>query len=193
MAKTAYHGLPLSLEDSAWALTGKDLKDKKGQGLMLRWSQAAWVSKPTVRRLLGGLKIRRARINLIEVTEYCKRDVEAARILDRSLFDLPDREKEIWLMDLEINSRGVLLDDKLALRLEKLSKEKQEQVAHDLRKKWGATSKLNITSSLSIGHSGKLREWLVTNENLTLPDVTQGTIAAALRRPGPVRALPGCA
>jgi DNA polymerase len=43
---------------------------------------------------------------------YCRRDVEAMRLIYRRLqhFPIPDWERRVWALDARINERGVLID-----------------------------------------------------------------------------------
>ncbi|MDR1600284.1 MAG: hypothetical protein LBS11_10525 [Oscillospiraceae bacterium] len=57
--------------------------------------------------------------------EYCLRDVEAEREIRRRLsrFPLPDKERALWILDQQINDRGILIDTRLAERAVELDAE----------------------------------------------------------------------
>jgi hypothetical protein len=101
-----YHGFRPGLEALSEALPLKNKKDSDGHGLMLR------MSRPRGRREDGSPRWWHeedpTRLSLL--TDYCWRDVLAEQELDRRLPELPMRERAVWLMDAEINDRGILID-----------------------------------------------------------------------------------
>ena len=44
---------------------------------------------------------------------YCKQDIEVERLLEKRLMQLRPQERKIWLLDQEVNDRGVYIDKKL--------------------------------------------------------------------------------
>lgn len=94
--------LPRSLEDAAMALHLLQQKDIEGWYLMLR------MSKPRSRMPLiwwdDPVKLQR-------LVQYCKQDVETERAVYEALPPAGNAtERAIWLLDQEINRRGVRID-----------------------------------------------------------------------------------
>ena len=89
-------GLPGSLDNAAKAVNLPIEKDGEGQKLMLKMSNAAndnWTDEDYDR--LG---------------QYCARDVEVQRELEKRLPPLSAHEQALWVLDQKINNRGIFLD-----------------------------------------------------------------------------------
>lgn len=111
MVKAAYCGLPLSLDNVSKALDLGD-KGKLSTGTAL----INYFCKPCKPTKTNGRRLR----NLPEhnpekweqFKEYCIQDVEAEREVTRLLsdYEIPDFERELYLLDQKINDRGILID-----------------------------------------------------------------------------------
>lgn len=107
MAKCDANGVPGALADAGKFLDLPLQKDPEGAKLIQLLCKPR---KPT--------KVdRRTRITKFEAPElfealyrYCRRDVGAERLLDAALPDLDLEERETWIIDQEINRRGLQLD-----------------------------------------------------------------------------------
>jgi DNA polymerase len=106
LARAVYHGFPPGLEALSEAVPLKNKKNSDDHGLMLR------MSRPRGRREDGSPRWWHEEdpTRLSFLTDYCCRDVLAEQELDRRLPELPPRERALWLMDAEINDRGILID-----------------------------------------------------------------------------------
>lgn len=97
--------LPASLGKMAAAVGLEAQKDDGGRRLMLQ------MAKPIPRLLKTGVikyyddEPRRERLR-----QYCATDVEVEAALDERLPPLTERERQIWELDFEINTRGVAID-----------------------------------------------------------------------------------
>lgn len=118
MARAAYWGLPLSLDKAGEAL-GTKLKDKAGHKLMLQ------MCRP---RADGTWWHDADPVKYQQLKDYCRTDVEVEREIASELPPLPDREKQIWMMDRRINSRGVGVDMKLVDEMRVLSQRGKVQL-----------------------------------------------------------------
>lgn len=99
MAVAAYYALPMGLDKLANAL-GFQGKDPEGARLMTKYSKLY-------------LKTAKTEIppeDLRKFIDYCRRDVEIEQSISDYLGDLPERELPIFLLDFEINRRGIFLD-----------------------------------------------------------------------------------
>lgn len=100
MAVACYYALPAKLERLARAL-GYPGKDPEGGRLITKYSKLY-------------LKTAKDEIppeDLRKFIDYCHWDVKLEQAVSDELGDLPDREAEIFQMDLETNMRGLCLDE----------------------------------------------------------------------------------
>lgn len=104
MAMAYAMGLPGSLDDAAAAVGLEYRKDAKGGRTMLQLSKprrveddgtVVWWDDPDKFEMLYA---------------YCKQDVEVERALHHRLMELSPGEQALWLLDQEINDRGVRVD-----------------------------------------------------------------------------------
>lgn len=104
MAMAYAMSLPGSLENSA-AATGLEVrKDMEGRRLMIQMASPRRVA-PNGDFIWWDDETRRERLYA-----YCKNDVVVERALEKRLRPLSAKEREIWLLDYEINNRGVMVD-----------------------------------------------------------------------------------
>lgn len=104
MAMAYAMSMPGSLENAANAAGLTAAKDMEGRRLMMQMA--------VPRRALGNDEYtwwddetRRERLYA-----YCRNDVVVERELEKRLRPLSAKEREIWLLDYEINNRGVMVD-----------------------------------------------------------------------------------
>jgi DNA polymerase len=116
MAKCYSKSLPGNLEEAAIALNLKNQKDLAGKRVMLQ------LSRP--RSIVNEITLYYEREDFPEKFEilfqYCIQDVEVEREISSVLAPLPEIEKKIWMLDYEINHRGVEVDTysiKIALKI----------------------------------------------------------------------------
>ncbi|MBS4049401.1 MAG: hypothetical protein KG075_23855 [Alphaproteobacteria bacterium] len=104
MAMAYAMALPGSLEMAAAAVGIQQQKDMVGRRLMLQMARPReikpdgtiiWWDEPEKRRQLG---------------EYCRQDVRVERELEKRLMPLSDAEQRLWVLDQQINNRGVFVD-----------------------------------------------------------------------------------
>jgi len=103
MAACYAMGLPGALENAAHALGLKITKDAEGRALMLKMckpramagDQPLYHDSPEMRARLGA---------------YCKTDVTVEREIYKRVLPLSDQEQRLWVLDQEINRRGVPFD-----------------------------------------------------------------------------------
>lgn len=103
MAMAYAMGLPGNLEDAALAMGLRVLKDAEGRSLMLRMCRPR--SKPGQPLTWWDEEDKLARLY-----EYCRQDVRVERELHKRLMPLSDKERQVWLLDYQINQRGVMID-----------------------------------------------------------------------------------
>ncbi len=161
-AKAATCALPRSLEKAALALGCIAKKDMEGNKLMKALSKTVGpVPKDKMQRLV----------------EYCCRDVEVEREIDRKIPDLIPYEQRVWFMDQAINDLGVRVDTDAinkALPLIDNDKETLTKELFDLTK-----GEINAgTQSIAI------KKYLERN-GLELPNLRKQTLVAAIKKASP--------
>ena len=117
MAAAAYYGLPLSLDMAASAAHISIPKDKEGHSLMLRMCRPRKVNPDGTAEWWHETDPEK----FARLCAYCQTDVAAERELAASLPALPPDERRTWVLDQQINARGVGVDTNLVLRLKDLA------------------------------------------------------------------------
>lgn len=111
MLKTSMLGLPLSLDAASKALKLDVKKDAAGKALIRYFSIPC---KPTK---ANGMRTRNKPsddfVKWQQFIDYCKQDVATEMAIGKkiSFFEIPSIEKELYVLDQQINDRGVLIDD----------------------------------------------------------------------------------
>ncbi|MBV5346852.1 hypothetical protein JZU46_01345, partial [bacterium] len=110
MVRAAVSGLPLSLDAAATVLKLDQQKMSVGRALI------RYFSMPVKPVKSNGFRTRNLPFHDPEkwelFKEYCRQDVETERAVRSAISHiviLPE-EKQLWLLDQEINSRGILID-----------------------------------------------------------------------------------
>lgn len=65
--------------------------------------------------------------------DYCQRDIDVERALDKRLKRLSPSEKKLWLLDYEINGRGMMADVPNAIRATKLVDAEEDRLDAEMR------------------------------------------------------------
>ena len=169
-------GLPHSLEDVAKVLRLEQQKLKEGKDLIRLFS------KPNKNDSRNMPKDYLDKWQLFK--NYCIRDVEVERAIRQKLlrFQIPEREKAIFILDQEINDRGLQVDMCLTRQAIDIEKQHSEQAMGKAQKITGLDNPNSVK---------QLKEWLYENgveaDNLSketvsqLIDETSGNIAKLLK------------
>ena len=116
MCAAACAGLPMSLDEAAGALNSPYRKDKAGQALMMR------MARP--REHKNG-KLRWWHVEdpakLQQLIDYNKADVRAEREVHLRIPRMTKRERAIWLVDQQMNMRGLPVDRDLLTKLHEIT------------------------------------------------------------------------
>lgn len=151
--KAGYCGLPLSLDgvSKALQLGEEDAKDAKGKALIKYFSVPVKPSK------VNGGRLR----NLPEHDEdkwadyidYCIKDVRAERAVIRRLkaYEIPEHEQELYILDQEINDRGIEIDQQMARNAFKIDQIYSGDNSQQMR---------DLTGLDNPGSPAQLKEWL---------------------------------
>jgi DNA polymerase len=117
-AQVAALALPRSLSGAALALECEQQKDESGKKIMLQLSQPKLATKKdSAIRYSKDLYADKYE----ELYKYCIQDVETERNITKITRPLIESEQEIWLLDQEINWRGILIDRRAVLKAIHLS------------------------------------------------------------------------
>lgn len=127
MAESYAMNLPGKLEKAAPALGVAEGKDLEGGRLMLQ------MSKPRRIEPNGEIIWWEDADRLERLYAYCRRDVEVERNLEKRLLRLSPAERQVWLLDLKINDRGVWVDGDLCRKAERLVEKITTQLDKDMR------------------------------------------------------------
>lgn len=173
MIRSAMCGLPLSLDASSKVLGLIQEKMAAGKALI------NYFSKPCKPTKTNGMRTRNLPTHDIDkwnlFKSYCKQDVEVERAIRNKLefFIMPATEKKLWVLDQEINRRGVMLDQQLvrnAIAMDAASKERLAKEAIDI------TGLENPNSTV------QLKQWLIDELGEDIEDVSKETVKDLLSR-----------
>jgi DNA polymerase bacteriophage-type len=130
-ALAAAMALPRSLEGAAQALGLPIRKDMAGYRLMVR------MARPRRRNSDGSIVWWDDADRLERLIEYCRNDVEVERLLHDRLRPLSAFERRVFLLDAQINSRGINLDFDLIDAAEALADDVKASLDAELRELTG--------------------------------------------------------
>lgn len=147
-------GLPLHLEGVAKALKLDEQKMKEGKDLIRYFSVPCKPTKSNVGRTRNLPNNAPEKWGLFK--KYCKRDVEVERAIRNKLerYPISDKEQELWILDQEINDRGILIDTSLVDNAVRCDKGYKESIVDEAK----AITGLDNPNSVA-----QLKEWLIDN------------------------------
>jgi DNA polymerase len=200
LGKAAACALPRALEKAGAAMKLSTQKDKRGYAAMMKtckptkqfndWHKKnaaivnrAYDSQLTTRQQKWLLAHPVAPPEFLEpdagpdVWEalylYCKIDVKAEELLDRSLPDLTPKELEIWFLNQRLNWRGLPIDIKTVEKIVKIMGAESASALKEL-------DKLTMGLVTKPGSRKSILEFLAL-EGIELPDIKAKTIDDALK------------
>lgn len=182
-AKASAMSLPRALEEAVVAMDLGIEKDMEGRKLMLKMCKPRklrkaemeqWVHDtghkgraPAYKSVGYPVVYHETEEDLFRLWAYCKQDVFAEHALSVSLPELSESEMAVWQMDQWLNWRGARFDLTMAKN------------ALDLATRWKA--RLNsvleaLTGITSATKRQAVKDWLLENEELELPDTAADTL-----------------
>ena len=176
MARCYVAGYPGSLEQASRAAKLAIPKDVSARDLMLRMARP----RTTVPETTWWHET--SPEHFARLCAYCATDVEAERLLDKTVPELSPRERAIFEADHALNQRGLRVDELLVTRLRTLAGEAKRQLTAQLMR---VTNGQVITPN----QVARLRAWLA-GIGLDVPDLRRTTVQALLLRDdlqGPAR------
>lgn len=166
MARAYAMGLPGQLDAAAAAMGIEQRKDQKGHRLMLKMSRPKKYDPH-----LDVLEWHEADGDLSLLYEYSAQDVVVERELDKRLLKLSASEQKLWLIDHEINNRGVAVDTLSAITAVDIVKSEEERLNSAIREvtdNFVATYNSNVALKNWLNHQGVPATGVAKNEVITL-------------------------
>lgn len=167
MVKSAMLGLPMSLDQVGKVLHLDTQKDAAGKALIRYFSIPC---KPTA---ANDMRTRNYPIDDPEKWEafkrYCVRDVEVEMEISKALawYQVPEQERELYILDQNINDKGIRLDPQLmenAIRID-------EEVTHRMVVEAEALTGLDNPGSVV-----QLKDWIGRREALDIDSLSKDVI-----------------
>lgn len=171
MVHGAYVGLPFGLDKVAKILNLDEQKDSKGKALIKYFSCPC---KPTI---INGKRTRNYANSDQESLEkwelyknYCKQDVITESTLQNYLkhYPMPEKEWELWHIDIEMLLRGVKLDRKLIENILSISEQDKNENMQLLQE----ITRLNNPNSVT-----QLKAWIESKINMILNGLTKDIVS----------------
>jgi DNA polymerase len=175
-ARALAHALPAALGDCAVALGLRHAKDKEGARLM---RQMARPRHPRQGEDPRGIYYFDDEERLERLYSYCTVDVEAERELMERLRPLCAREEKIWLIDQQINQRGVRIDCELARKAQRIVEDALDALDHEIAELTGGA----VTRASQVD---RIMRW-AASEGCSLPSLTKVDLEKALQGGLPAR------
>ena len=160
-AKGSAHALPRRLEHMALALGCTHQKDVEGNKLMRALCTTTGAIEQT---------------KLLRLLDYCKRDVEAERDIDRKLPDLCPQEQRVWFMDQYLNDTGVRIDVDAVKKAAAVVKSETKALNEELYALTGGLVNAGTQREA-------IRSYLKT-KGVDLPNLQKATVKEALAKAG---------
>lgn len=175
MVQSLYLGLPGKLDMAGQAMGAHPdkAKMKEGKALIRKFCMPC---KPTKKHPSTRWLPKDAPAEWETFKRYCLQDVVAEQAIWyvlQSLGAVPPEEWETWIIDQEINDRGILVDHDLVAKAIRLGARAKADLRAEIQ---------SITGVANPNAPAQIRGWLL-NRGLALPDMQAETIEAALNRP----------
>ena len=177
MVKAAYCGLPLSLGDVSKALAlGEKGKLSTGKALIRYFCQPC---KPTK---ANGMRSRNFSGHDPEkwqqFKEYCVNDVEAEREIGSllSCYQLPESEKANYVLDQEINDRGILVDLEMASKAFNIDTHFSKEISERM---------IDLTGVENPNSPPQLKKWLSEAMKKDITSLAKDAIQPLIDEAGP--------
>ena len=171
MSKAAAHGLPGKLGKVAEVINAPEQKDKAGEALIKKLSCPRTPTKKDLRKRLMPAD---SPLAFDELYDYCKQDIKAEASVSAMLPDLSTEELHLWLLDQQINTRGVYIDPEGLSNCASIIKQARDQYTAELIAIVGI-------SDITIDKLDQLKGWMAARGFVT-PSLDSDHVEAALKR-----------
>lgn len=171
-AQAAAMALPRALDEAAAALGNAQQKDLAGRRIMLQVSQPR---KPTKTNPMRRWTPEMAPEKFAALYDYCLQDVRAERGIGERLYALSAYERRLYLLDQQINDRGIKIDRTLIQAAKRVTQATLAQLDAQLAE---------CTGGFVAAHTqvGRLAEWLRANGLPWIDGVSADAVRTALAR-----------
>jgi DNA polymerase len=160
-------GIPANLEGAAIAMGLKYQKDMPGHRLMLQ------MSKPKGENEDGSCVWYDDLEKLQRLEAYCKLDIEAERELGKRLLKLSAKERKVWVLDQQINSRGFPVDLKSVERARDIAKAESLRLMEDIQR----VTNLQVASCSAVAQITRFLE----AQGVTIESLAKDKVAEKLK------------
>lgn len=171
MVKSAMLGLPMSLDGVAKALNLEQQKMTAGRALIRYFSMPC---KPTKSNGMRTRNLPHHDPDKWELfKEYCKQDVETERAIRNKerWFTIPQKERELWLLDQRIIGTGVLIDRRMVENAIRMDDDHKEILT---------TEATELTGLDNPNSPAQLKEWLTEQTGEEVTSLTKTAIPELL-------------
>lgn len=103
---------------------------------------------------------------MMRIGEYCKTDVFDQRALHKRIGFLPPDERKVYLLDQEINERGVRLDMQLVRSMRQIVDTESKPMMEEFK---------DLTGGLKMTQLAKFKDWL-TDRGVWMPNMQKETL-----------------
>lgn len=164
MIKSAMLGLPMGLDGVSKALKLEQQKMSVGKALIRYFCMPC---KPTKS---NGFRTRNMPHHDLEkwelFKEYCKQDVETERAIRNKIafFEIPETERDLWLLDQQINNNGLLIDREMVDHAIQIDADHKEILTDE------ATELTGLDNPNS---AAQLKEWLTDQTGTAVTSLTK--------------------
>lgn len=164
MARSMYWGWPGSLDMAGEAMGLPIQKDKEGHALMLRMARPRGYNDDGTPRWWH----LEAPDYLKREIAYCKTDVLAEMGAHARLPALPPQERRLWLLDQQMNRRGLPVDMILVETMQRVARDAEKEIR-------SAIKKLTDRAVGGPQSHAALAQWLA-NQGIGIPDLKAATV-----------------
>lgn len=137
LIRAAYCGYPLSLDAASKAMGLGEAKDKEGKALINYFSKLCKPTKTNGNRCRNFWHHDKDKWE--DFKNYCAQDVEVERAIGKFLKDhpLPKFERNLYVLDQEINDRGIRIDLDFVKAVQKINEERTKILFEDMQRLTG--------------------------------------------------------
>lgn len=171
-AQAANMALPRALDDAAAAIGGAAQKDATGHRIMLQLSQPR---RPSKANPLTRWTPEAAPEKFAALYAYCLQDVRAERGVGQRLYALSSWERQLYLLDQQINDRGVRIDRPLIEAAQRVV----QQTLGELDAEMARVTRGAVEATTQVG---RLVDWL-NKQGVACDSVAAGAVENMLARP----------
>lgn len=160
LARCAQLVLPMALERALKALNLPEEKDMAGNKMVIGWNRE--YAKTGIRPTISAA-------DMMRCGTYCESDVRNQRALHMRIGWLPEEERTVWMMNQDINDRGVGLDMELVGKMQRIV----AVASKPLAKEFKALTGLDFTQVQ------KIKAWVIA-QGVEIDNLRKETLAELL-------------